>query len=95
MTLSSCNSVQIRDIEVCSDLGARGATCEHTLSDSPRDIPLAAWNIERIGRLSVTAKDFAEIKSVIQKLCHKTKACTIEAKKTLEKMDKLEGKSTN
>lgn len=76
-------------MEVCADLGSRGAVCEHTLSDAPREIPLAAWNVERIGRLSVTAKDFASIKATIQKLCHKTKRCTVEAKKALEKMDKL------
>lgn len=71
---ASC-SVKIKDQEWCGDMGAQGATCFHTLRRDTRDIPLEQWNQERFGQVCTDPRNFADLKSNLEKLCHQTKNC--------------------
>jgi hypothetical protein len=72
--LSGCGSVEIRDFEACADFG-EDAHCARFLDDETRDISPEEWQEMRVGRVSISAEDFAEIKAEIEQLCsaHKCK----------------------
>lgn len=88
----NCSSVYIKDMEVCGDMGSSGAHCAHTQKTDTRDIPLAAWNVERFGQLCIKGDDFGEIKLVIEKLCHQTKHCTSDMIKSLNVLEGIHQK---
>lgn len=87
---SGCVSVDIPDSEWCGDMGVGGATCYHTLSPAQRDIPKAAWDVEREGMICTQSATFASWKGIIEKLCHETKDCNYQQVKAfLEKASSL------
>ena len=81
--LSSCSHVEIKDEEVCGDMGSLGAACFNTLTPGTRDIPPEQWADERFGKLCFSSDAFADWKSAIEKLCSKTKRCTYKMKEEI------------
>lgn len=67
-------------------MGSEGASCFHTLSDESRDVSKAIWDLERFGQLCTKPENFANWKEAILELCHQTKQCTFEQKKTLDEL---------
>lgn len=96
MVLNGCG-VTIPDSEWCADAGSYGAICFHTLTKDTRDIPLAAWQIERFGQVCTKADSFAKIKAAIEKLCHQSGQCNVDLQKqitdTFSKVDSAVKKS--
>lgn len=77
--VSSCgHKVEIKDNEWCGDLGPYGATCTKMLSEEQRELTKEEWDTERFGMICGKAEAFANLKSVIQKLCVKNKKCEYE-----------------
>lgn len=56
-------------------MGAQGATCFHTLSTAARDLSKAQWDAERFGQLCTQAKNFADLKALVEKLCNQSGRC--------------------
>ncbi len=98
LVLSACAQVEIKNLEVCVDLAPTGASCADTLTMNTREIPEALWNARpvppvpgqpvkrptsRIGRFSLSADDWAKVKTMIEQLCSATK-CTDEQQKLIK-----------
>ncbi len=84
--LSGCATVEVKNHEFCGDMGELGASCFNTLTADTRAISKAEWDIERVGMVCERAEVFADWKTVILKLCHKSKACRYQALENLEKL---------
>ena len=76
----SC-ATTVPDVEVCLDKGPT-ARCTTTISKQVREPE--AWDVERVGRLSVSPSGWEQLKVFILKVCERT-ACN---RKKLE--DELE-----
>jgi hypothetical protein len=90
--LNSCAKVEIKNAEVCGDLGSDGASCFNTLNDDSRDIPKESWDSERFGMLCTSSDNFANWQAAILKLCTAARnRCTFDTKKKIielrEKLD--------
>lgn len=91
LLILSCTTVEIKDHEICGDLGLSGASCFHTLNMDQRDLDYAQWSNERVGQLCMTADSWADFKSDIEKLCSSGRNCTYEEQAALKSLDaKLE-----
>lgn len=92
LLLSGCLKVVIPDTEWCGDMGQDGAYCVHTLNDTTRQVPKAAWDQERFGMLCTTSDTFASWKAALEKLCRDSR-CSFETKKEMasffEKAERL------
>ena len=86
--VSSCASVQMPDVEVCID-EISGAYCSNTISKQERDVDFNEWEKMRAYRLSMTAKDYGEIKKTLEKLCVLAgNRCQSSVKKTINSMNR-------
>lgn len=83
LILSGC-SVNIRDHEICGDMGASGAACFHTLTSDSRELDKATWDTYRVGKLCEDADAFADWKAAMEKLCSQTGDCTYEQKQQMD-----------
>lgn len=88
LSLSACGSrVRITDTEWCADVGAEGALCFRTLSETRRAIPKAQWDEERYGQICSTADTFAEWKAALLKLCEDTGRCDYQTQQTIQRFE--------
>lgn len=77
-TVSACGHVAVKDKEVCVDLGVAGAHCAHTFITKRRDLTKAQWDLERVGRMSITSDDFSDTEDSLDELCRTTNLCDYE-----------------
>lgn len=69
----------VPDQEWCGDMGPQGASCFHTLTNESRMLNKVEWDDLRFGNLCTRPETFAELKAVVEKLCHKTGNCIYQA----------------
>lgn len=77
MLFSGCSIVQVRDQEVCGDMGSQGASCVHTLTQEKRDIGFNDWDDIRFGWLCMSPATFADQKRLIEFLCQISHRCIL------------------
>lgn len=78
--LSSCNTVAIKDEEVCGDKGSEGAHCAHLLSRATRNIPKSVWDDLRFGYLCVSPTTLGDWKTEVEQLCSLSGDCSTASK---------------
>jgi hypothetical protein len=87
LLLSACARVEIKDAEVCGDLGPHGAECFHTLSNKERSLNKEEWDAARFGMLCTSAESFTNWKTAIMQLCEQSQKCTFEDLRALEEFE--------
>lgn len=88
LTSNACTTVQIKDHTLCLDL-IDSAHCTTTVSNQSWDLTYTEWESIRLGRISISGDDWAEIKKTILKLCKKSKSCVYpKVKKSLDSVEK-------
>lgn len=81
-----CARVEIRDGELCGDMGQDGAACFHTLSDAERDLTAPEWNVTRFGWICGSSQSISEMLAALEKLCSLTWRCSHEEKRVIERL---------
>lgn len=85
LSSAACGRVSVHDAEVCVDLGAAGGHCANTLTDGSRDIPKAAWDIDRFGWFCMRPIAFTSTETALDQLCNETTLCDYTAREALRK----------
>lgn len=83
--ISGCShqgSLVVYDREVCADLAANGAYCEHTFINKKRSIPKAAWEKERVGWFCTNSRGETDIETLIDQACTELN-CSYEQREEL------------
>lgn len=74
LTVLSC-AVQIKNQRWYGDAGDDGAVWFETLTNATGDVDKADWDKLRFGMVCSVAQNYADLKAVLEKLCHETNNC--------------------
>jgi hypothetical protein len=69
LVLTSCNNVEMPDIEVCQELIEEDAFCTTTLTNEESFLTAEEWHEERLERFGISHEDFGEMKKFMLKSC--------------------------
>ncbi len=78
LSLSSCASIKVPDIEVCADISQSQGYCVKTLSASESVKEGSQWKEFNSRALKMSPESYGELKAVLLKLCKKSKDCNLE-----------------
>jgi len=86
LLISSCATV-IPNVEICHDRNTTAHCTKIVTRESREDLN---WGINRLGRFSISAEHWGDMKIFIESVCERTKCSTDAIKKTLEKIESKE-----
>ena len=78
LSLTSCTTVLIHDVEECTEYGSEGATCNHMLNNEKFDIPKAKWDDLRFGAIVISPDAWGHIKEQMEELCKTSHSCVYD-----------------
>ncbi len=86
--------VTIHDHIVIADKGDLGGFLIHTLTPATKQLEKPEWDAMRVGMVCMSAKDFGEEKSDLEKLCSwNNSQCTVDqteqVKATIARLDRI------
>lgn len=85
----SCGTVQVHDIEACSDLASAGAECAHTYVTKRRAVSKAEWDHMRVGWFCMSPIDFSDTEDSLDELCKNNPgACSYVAEEQIQRAKK-------
>jgi hypothetical protein len=83
LALAACGTVQIPDFEGCADLMEDGARCSTFISRRTRNLSADEFDEIRLGRISLSPRDYARLKASVEKICVVNR-CTYEQQQAVQ-----------
>ncbi len=77
-TLFACEGYIIPDANWYRDKGSLGARMTNTITGQGRNVPKREWDMIRFGMLCTDEESYGKYKLFIERVCARTKKCSIE-----------------